>query len=92
VLGGHPFTRGKVSGNVFTDGSVRAPSCFDGLDAVGFERGVPEEEFAVFLGEDVVGDLLAGGRVMGWLGGGGEDENSGFVGRGRARARREHGT
>jgi hypothetical protein len=67
MLGCHAFTGGKVRRNIFSDGGVRTPACLNGLDAVWFERGVPEEEFAVFLGEDVVGDLFGWREVrVGW--------------------------
>ncbi len=50
------FEGEEVGGDVFADGGVRAAAGFDGADAVGFEGFVAHEEFAVFFGEDVVGD------------------------------------
>ena len=50
------FEGEKVGGDVFADGGVWATASFDGADAVGVEGFVAHEEFAVFFGEDVVGD------------------------------------
>jgi len=50
------FEGEEVGGDVFADGGVGATAGLDGADAVGVEGFVAHEEFAVFFGEDVVGD------------------------------------
>ena len=49
------FEGEQVGGNVFTDRRVGAAAGFDGADAFRGQRVVADEEFAVFLGENIVG-------------------------------------
>ena len=48
--------RQQVGGNVFADGRMWTAAGFHGPDALGFQRLVADEEFAVFPGENVIGD------------------------------------
>jgi hypothetical protein len=50
------FEREEVGGDVLADGGMGAAAGFDGADAGGVEGPVVDQEFAVFAGEDVVGD------------------------------------
>ena len=50
------FEGEKVGRNVLANGGVRAPAGFDRANSLGGECVVADEEFAVFLCEDVVGD------------------------------------
>lgn len=50
------FEGEEVGGDILADGGVRAAAGFDGSDTVRGEGLMADEEFAVFAGEDVVGD------------------------------------
>ena len=50
------FERVEIGRNIFTNGGVRTAAGFDGANSFGGERVVPNEEFTVFAGENIVGD------------------------------------
>ncbi len=54
------FQREEVRRDVLTNRRVRAAACLHGADALGGQGLVADEEFSVFLGEDVIGD---GGKI-----------------------------
>jgi hypothetical protein len=49
------FQREKVRRYVFADRGMRAATCLDGANTLGFERIMTREKFAIFLRENVVG-------------------------------------
>ena len=56
------FLQGQqVGGNILANGGVGATAGFDGAYAIGLQGLVADEEFTVFLGENVIGD---GGDVV----------------------------
>lgn len=61
MLGRHLLAGRQVGRDVLADGRVRAPARLDRLDALRFQRRVPQQELAVLLREDVVGDLAKRG-------------------------------
>jgi hypothetical protein len=50
------FERQEISGNILTNRCMRAAARFNGANSFGGKRLVPDEEFAIFFSENVVGD------------------------------------